>query len=139
MQPRSSMPCGVRSSLLSSSPPRCFSVNDQLNLPRGRHHPGANLTDDAPAEVDNQRQVTITVVPQGPPIRVDGEMVPSTWRWRMECGYCDHVEEVSMPHGLKTRSMGFYGDSILNHVKSHWVLSESETTALATEGSEPVS
>jgi hypothetical protein len=44
-----------------------------------------------------------------------------------------------MPHGLKTRSMGFYGDSILNHVKSHWVLSESETAALATEWSEPAS
>jgi hypothetical protein len=95
------------------------------------------LTDNAPTERDKQRLVTISVVPTGPLVRVDGEMVPSTWRWRMECGNCDHVEEVSMPHGLKTRSMGFYGDSILNHVKSHWVLSESETAALATEWSEP--
>ena len=88
----------MRSSLLSSSPPRCFSVNDQRKLPRGRQQPGVNLTDHAPTEVDNQRQVTISVVPQGPLIRVDGEIVPSTWRWTMECGYCDHVEEVSMPH-----------------------------------------
>ena len=95
------------------------------------------MTNDAPTEVDNQRQVTISVVPHGPLIRVDGEMVPSTWRWQMECGYCDHVEEVSMPHGLKTRSMGFYGDSILNHVKRHWVLSESETAHLATGRSDP--
>lgn len=97
------------------------------------------MTDNAPTELDKQRQVTIRVVPEGPLVRVDGEIVPSTWRWQMECGYCDHMEEVSMPHGLKTRSMGFYGDSILNHVKRHWVLSDSETAALATEGSEPSS
>ena len=32
--------------------------------------------------------------------------------------------------------MGFYGDSILNHVKRHWVLSEAETAHLLAERSE---
>jgi hypothetical protein len=95
------------------------------------------VTDDAPSELDNQRLVTISTVAEGPLVRVDGQIVPSTWRWRMECSYCDHVVEVSMPHGLKTRSMGSLGDSILNHVKRHWVLSESETAALTREWSEP--
>ena len=95
------------------------------------------MTEDAATELP-KRLVSISSSPDGPLVQVDGQMVPSTWRLRMECSYCDHVAEVSLPHGLKTRSMAAsFGDSILNHVKRHWVLSESETTALTEEWSEP--
>ncbi len=96
------------------------------------------MTADAATELP-KRVVSISSSPEGPLVHVDGQMVPSTWRWRMECYYCDHVAEVSLPHGLKTRSMAFFGDSLLNHVKRHWVLSESETAALNREWSEPAS
>jgi len=73
-------------------------------------------------------------------VHVDGQMVPSTWRWRMECSYCDYVVDVSLPHGLKTRSMAAsFGDSVLNHMKRHWVLSDFEAAALNREWSEPAS
>ena len=88
-------------------------------------------------DLDRPRLVTISVVPEGPLVRAEGELVPSSWRWRMECGYCHHVIEVSMPHGLRTRSMSSYGDTMLNHVKRHWVLSESETAHLAAEEANP--
>ena len=94
------------------------------------------MTDAVPTELP-KRLVSITTSPEGPLVRVDGEMVPSTWRWRMDCGYCDHVAEVSLPHGLKSRSRGSFGDSILNHMKRHWVLSEAESAALTAEWSEP--
>jgi hypothetical protein len=94
------------------------------------------LTADAATELP-KRLVSISTTPEGPLVLVDGQMVPSTWRLRMECSYCDHVAEVSLPHGLKTRSMASFGDSLLNHMKRHWVLSESETAALTREWSEP--
>ncbi len=94
------------------------------------------MTDYSATELP-KRLVSITCSPEGPLVRVDGQMVPSTWRLRMECSYCDHVAEVSLPHGLKSRSMASLGDSVLNHMKRHWVLSEAESAALIAEWSEP--
>ena len=95
------------------------------------------MTEDAATEL-RKRVVSISSSPEGPLVHVDGQIVPSTWRWRMECSYCDHVVDVSLPHGLKTQSMAAsFGDSVLNHMKRHWVLSDFEAAALNREWSKP--